>query len=207
MNLITKVASVGSAVGIVGGAVALTNHLYKGFRDIRERLAGFGYQVLKFDGDADEWSKLDLAYKAESTSSKKFSGTVTDLKEQCKIILTRGPNDDIYNLARRWCVKEDSIKSILERNKYTKLEKTSSKSTERSKWEEKINAMKDAPTETIKIDIDFNTGDTNSWITALEKACDALMEDSIKTHNQDEFEKKYIQAKSWCAVKQEGSNK
>lgn len=209
MNLITKVASVGGAIGIVGGSVVITKHYYKGFTDIKARLEGFGYEVLKFDDtDNHEWQKIGPSYEAEQDKSKKFSEKLTELKELCKNALDQSPNDEnVYKLASRWCVKEVTVKALLGKQKYTPIKKIKEEAQERSKWEAKVYELKENKDTEIKIDIDLEKGQIDNWITELENTCEKLTADEIKTHNQDDFEKKFIQARSWCALSQEEASK
>ncbi|OAL10571.1 hypothetical protein A6V39_00705 [Candidatus Mycoplasma haematobovis] len=200
MHLIGKVGSVMGAIGIVGGGVAAVNHFYKGFRNVSERLTGAGFKVLDINGDASEWQTVETAYTQESRADKKFKETLTTAKENCKIALQNNPSDaSAYPLASKWCVKVETMEQMLTRNEYTKLTKVPADTTNKEKWQEKIESLKKYSGEE-KINIDF-TKTVDEQIAELQGECDKITAETIKTHNTDDFEKKFIQAKEWCATK------
>ncbi|OAL10568.1 hypothetical protein A6V39_00690 [Candidatus Mycoplasma haematobovis] len=196
MSLTLKVSSVIGTLGVVGGSAAIVNQLTKEHQTIKDALTKVGYHVLDLEKEDSDWDTVVNAYKATLNQSKPF-GNITDkvgLRKECKKLLNSDLNNKAnYSSASRWCVKEETIKAMLTRNKYKELGEATSEPS-KVKWTEKVRLLKEAKDN--KIIVTFNgTKDEET----LANKCKSL--DSIKTHADNEFEVKFIWAREWCSEK------
>ncbi|OAL10563.1 hypothetical protein A6V39_00665 [Candidatus Mycoplasma haematobovis] len=203
MGLTLKVGSTIGVAGLAGGGAVLAYSFSGNSKSVRNELEKIGYYVLKDSDLTEKWQKVFDAYRAKPEGSKKFDTNVADLptlKKKCKALLdTDFKKETDYSVIKKWCVKEETIEAMLTRNEYEKIG-ASSASGNNEKWQAKVTALKNDTTSTNKIITTFNSGST-SEVSQLETACGNLKMADTKTHSDDEFEKKFIQARDWCSIK------
>ncbi|OAL10594.1 hypothetical protein A6V39_00820 [Candidatus Mycoplasma haematobovis] len=176
--------------------------------NISQKLGKIGYQVLKTEGADDDaqWDAILIAYNKIQQKGEIFSistvgkiETRDNLKSECKKAIDSDSSENTnYSLAKRWCVKPESINEMLKRNRHTKLDNNNA-GINKKKWKEKISLIKDKAEEMQSMGLVFQDNDDNN-VALLEATCEKLKIDSTKTHDDKEFEKHYTQAKNWCSL-------
>lgn len=192
MGIPLKIASTIGVLGTIGGGLAVANHFSSD--TIKDRLEKVGYQLL--DDKTTDTAKVLKAYKLAQTKDTLF-GTINseaELKNKCDEILAK-KDEKNYSLASKWCVKEETIFEMLKRNKFTPIRGVEADGNN-PKWQAKLDLLKKDTKNNDKIASAFKEA---SDIVALEKACTALI--GLKTHSENEFEMKYINATKWCSEK------
>ncbi|WP_187150346.1 hypothetical protein [Candidatus Mycoplasma haematobovis] len=171
---------------------------------IAQKLEEVGYLVLKTEGteDDEQWDILLKAYNKNKEQDQKFTNSTSKketrnrLKNHCKkAIISNSEKNNNYSIAKRWCVKPESINDMLTRNNYTKL---IPKNTEKSKWRKRFDLIKDNAEEKKKMGLEFNDNKNNN-IALLQEACKKLKISFSKTYASKDFEEHYTQAKNWCS--------
>ncbi|OAL10019.1 hypothetical protein A6V39_03840 [Candidatus Mycoplasma haematobovis] len=153
-----------------------------------------------------DWATILDKYKL---ATKNHFGTVaeaqketpTGLKEKCKNALqNKSSNRKGYLVARQWCVKPETITTVLTRGKRKVLEADADKNIDHPEWQEvirKLNKSTFAPQE-FKNAINSKTGE--EAITAIKAKCHELTNQNNVTINED-FGDKFENTREWCSIK------
>ncbi|OAL10583.1 hypothetical protein A6V39_00765 [Candidatus Mycoplasma haematobovis] len=194
MGLVGKIGSVVGVLGALGGGVATVSYLNRDNTTIEDTLKKVGYQIL--DNTTSELTKVLTAYKEIPNKETVFGEIANEngLLSKCQEILKQNDKKN-YPLARRWCVKEETMDAMLKRNSYTPIG-ASGQDGNNAKWQAKVTLLKKDKNNEMKLTL----GTTND-VDVLEKACQALQITQSKTHASDDFEEKYIKASKWCSEK------
>lgn len=121
------------------------------------------------------------------------------LQAKCKEVLRKNHEDnDSYKLATQWCVKKETIKTILskEGKKFRFLDTTEgSEGKDKDYWTKKIADLKNNPEAINKL----LTPKTKETITENDLKTKCKEMENVETIS-DDFNDKFELAKAWCSV-------
>ncbi|OAL10600.1 hypothetical protein A6V39_00850 [Candidatus Mycoplasma haematobovis] len=200
---ITAVAALGAVGGIsIGSYYALNNS-----QNIKGRLEEEKFTVLTSSSALIDWTAVLNKYKQEQTNTftgKADAGNNVNedyLQSKCSKILNNKSDDtNNYKLAKRWCVKEETINAILQKRGYTVLSTTEAKSEEVPAWEANLKELQKDTNKFKAIKDNINKIQKSENITALKEGCNLLQTGTIKT-TDGKFEENIKLASQWCSSK------
>ncbi|OAL10000.1 hypothetical protein A6V39_03745 [Candidatus Mycoplasma haematobovis] len=184
---------------------------------VAKRLEAEKYVLLTKETKNDNhWAKILDSYKNISQDLKfeGFDGNdssdgtikgVDKLKDKCAETLI-SEDENLLKKAKKWCVTPISASELLN-SKGFKILKTnnSNKDEEKSDWEQRINAFKEAKTANSElsklITIEEGTDKLDSNIVAIKTKC---KEFGAKLNYEDKFEENLENVEKWCAIKAPG---
>lgn len=204
LKIITTAGTLGAFGGVVaGGYFSLTN-----LETIKGKLEAEKFTVLTSSSTTDEWKAVLDKYKAEKTHT--FTGKEDKdvdeayLKKECeKALSNKSDHTNNYKLAKRWCVKEESIDGILARRGYTLLDNSNEKQNENIAWNSNLKELQKDTSKFKAFKDKVGTTKENENVANLKAACKELNTKDTKT-TDNKFNENIELATKWCSVKKDG---
>ncbi|OAL09962.1 hypothetical protein A6V39_03555 [Candidatus Mycoplasma haematobovis] len=175
---------------------------------ISGKLKEEGFIVLNTTkNENSDWTTILTAYKLEKTNT--FTGqedkgsNVNEayLQSKCAEILNNKADDiSNYKLAKRWCVKEETINTILQKRGYTVLSAGEDKSNETNAWKKLVQELLKDNSKFAVAKLTQGPQKEDMNIKALKAGCQTLKTEETKTTSSD-FETNIELTQSWCSVK------
>ncbi|OAL10592.1 hypothetical protein A6V39_00810 [Candidatus Mycoplasma haematobovis] len=199
LSATSKILIGGTTFGVISGGATLGSYLHTSKITISYRLTSEGFSLDVGDG----WDEIVKAHNQAKSPNIFENKEVTNkdatwLKQKCKDTLSKHKSDNTnYQLAQRWCVKNENIESILKRAGYEPLNTEDSR-IDRENWIRKIELLREENPPVTKLTTDVSNSNEDTNIVAIKKACKEL--NNTKTIDEG-FIEKLKQAKYWCSVR------
>ncbi|OAL10016.1 hypothetical protein A6V39_03825 [Candidatus Mycoplasma haematobovis] len=172
---------------------------------IDRKLRSEGFQILTdYDNNDNDWTPVLNKYKTarKNVRSNSANETLPKLKKKCNIAISnRSSNNEDYLFARQWCVKEETVTTILSRGKYKVLNSNESKNLDNDDWNNRIQLVLNSKDEYKELKTKLqNEADSNRKIAIIRKEC-ADMTNSQKTTTTEDFGERFEKSRILCAIK------